>query len=45
MNNDALDNLEINLKKIDNSKLMNTDFQNIRFVDIDTFKKENNFKI
>jgi len=41
MNNDTLDNLEINLKKIENSKLMNTDFQNISSVDIDTLKKEN----
>ena len=43
MNNDTLDNLEINLKKIENSKLMNTDFQNISSVDIDTLKKENEF--
>jgi len=43
MNNDTLANLEINLKKIENSKLMNTDFQNISSVDIDTLKKENEF--
>ncbi|XP_029348561.1 uncharacterized protein LOC115035063 [Acyrthosiphon pisum] len=43
MNNDTLDNLEINLKKIENSKLINTDFQNINSVDIDTLKKENEF--
>lgn len=43
MNNDTLDNLEINLKKIENSKLMNTDFQKINTVNIDTLKKENEF--
>lgn len=43
MNNDTLDNLEINLKKIENSKLMHTDFQNISSVDIDTLRKENEF--
>jgi len=43
MNNDTLDNLATNLKKIENSKLMNTDLQNINSVDIDTLKKENEF--
>jgi len=43
MNNDTLDNLENNLKKIENSKLMNTDFQNINSISIDTLKKENEF--
>jgi len=43
LNNDILDNLEINLKKIGNSKLTNTDFQNISSLNIDTLKKENDF--
>ena len=43
MNNDILDNLEANLKKIENSKSINTDFQNINSIDIDVLKKENEF--
>lgn len=41
MNNGILDVLETHLKKIEYSKLMNTDLQNINSVNIDTLKKEN----
>uniref|UniRef100_A0A2S2NW23 Retrotransposon gag domain-containing protein n=1 Tax=Schizaphis graminum TaxID=13262 RepID=A0A2S2NW23_SCHGA len=43
MNNDTLDNLETNLKKIENSKLIKSDVQSINTVDIDNLKKENEF--
>jgi len=46
MNNDTLDNLEINLKKIENSKLIKSDVQSINTVDIDNLKKRKRvFKI
>lgn len=41
MNNDTLDNLETNLKKIENSKLIKSDVQSINTVDIENLKKEN----
>lgn len=41
MNNHTLNNLETYLKEIENSKLIKSNFQSIKSVDINNLKKEN----